>query len=358
MPRSACRPPLPPQRFHTLPIARSSDGRYSTDQPATDIADSILTNPWTAALVQDDADTPQLYCNSTALTRVGLGSWAPDEPSMQNCLQNARKDGPAPEGVAPEVQGARPTDGDSICSVSEAGSRGSRRSGQCTEAAASGDDSNCDSPGSVLDDGARSKAGGVARLTAGNLADQEHGSCSPHRTGLRHTDQLLSDPSSSGKQHQPMSVSDQDDSDTDGAAAQQNKATGVDHWAAAFTSKDGRQQPGAGPQAAAQHGRGTGSSGQGPAKQRGFTSWIGDFGHLDGPRFNKQQGMAWQSHMRSQRDQPNAQSEDEDDPEPTLQVCRRFHDITVEHCRHHMHEQHMHSPAHMCMFYADLHVPL
>jgi hypothetical protein len=324
LPRSACRPPLPPQRFHTLPIARSSDGRYSTDQPATDIADSILTNPWTAALVQDDADMPQLYCNSTALTRVGLGSWAPDEPSTQKCLQNTHKGGPAPEGVAPEVQGARPTGANAVCSISESGSRGSKHSGQCTEAWPDSDDSNAGSPGSVVGDGAQSQAGGSAGPIAGNLAGQEHGSCSPHKTGLRHTDRLLSDPSSSGTQRQPMSVSDQDDADTDRAAAQQIKVTGIDHWAAAFTSKNGRQQQGAGPQAAAQQGRGVSSSAQGPAKQRGFTSWIGDFGHLDGPRFSKQQGRAWQAQMRSRRDHPDAQSESEDDPEPMLQVCRHF----------------------------------
>ncbi len=297
---------------------------------------------------------PQLYCNSTALTRVGLGSWAPDEPSMQKCLQNAHKGGPAPEGAAPEVQGARPTEGGSICSMSESGSRGSRHSGQCTEAGPSGGDSNCDSPGSVVDDSARSQAGGSADPIAG----QEHGSCSPHKTRLRHTDQLLCDPSSSGEQHQAMSVSDQDDSDTDRAAAQQNKAAGVDHWAAAFTSKDGRQQQGAGPQAAAQQGRGGSSSGQGPAKQRGFTSWIGDFGHLDGPRFNKQQGRAWQAHIRSQPDQPDAQSQPEDDPEPTLQVCRAFIDITFKQCTCLMLEQHKHSPAARCTFYLEFHVPL
>ena len=301
---------------------------------------------------------PQLYCNSTALTRVGLGSWAPDEPSMQNCLQNARRGGPAPEGVVPEVQGARPTEGGSLCSMSESGSRGSRHSGQITEAGLSGDHSNCDSPGSVIDDCARSQAGGSARLTAGNVAGQEHGSCSPHRTGLRHTDQLQSDPSSSSEQHQPMSVSDQDDSDTDRAAAHQTEATGADHWAAAFTSKDGRQQPGAGPQAAAQQGRGGSSSGQGPAKQRGFTSWIGEFGHLDGPKFNKQQGRAWQAHMRSQRDQPDAQSESEDDPEPTLQVCRAIIDITFAQCRRHMHEHHKHSPAAISTFYIETHLRL
>ena len=264
---------------------------------------------------------------------------------MQNCLQNAHKGGPAPEGVAPEVQGARPTEGNTTCSMSEAGSRGSRHSGQFTEAGPNGDHSHCDSPGSVVDDGARSQAGGSAGPIAGSLAGQERGSCSRHKTGLRHTDQLLSDPSSSGDQHQSMSVSDQDDSDTDGAAAQQTKVTGIDHWAAAFTSKNGRQQQGAGPQAAAQQGRGVSSSGQVPAKQRGFTSWIGDFGHLDGPRFSKQQGRAWQAHMRSQRDQPDAQSEYEDDPEPTLQVCKAVLDITFEQCRQYMHEQHMHSPA-------------
>ncbi|KAL0033098.1 hypothetical protein WJX79_003109 [Trebouxia sp. C0005] len=312
------RPPPPPQRFHTLPIARSSDGRYSTDQPATDIADSILSNPWTAALVQDDADMPQLYCNSTALTRVGLGSWAPDQPSMQKCLQNAHKGSPAPEGVAPEVQGARPTEGSAICSVSESGSRGSKHSGRCTKAGSDGDDCNADSPGSVLGNGTE-QAGGTDGCNAGSLARQEHGSCSLHKTGLRHTDQLLSDPSSSGTQHQPMSVSNQDDSDTDRVAAQQTKITGVDHWAAAFTSKTGRQQQGAGPQAAAQPGRGDSSSGQGPVKQRVFTSWIGDFGHLDGLRFSKQQGREWQAQMRSQRDQPDAQSESEADPEPMLQ---------------------------------------
>ncbi|KAL0018426.1 hypothetical protein WJX77_003086 [Trebouxia sp. C0004] len=310
------RPPPPPQRFHTLPIARSSDGQYNTDQPATDIADSILTNPWTAALVQDDADMPQLYCNSTALARVGLGSWAPDEPSTQKCLQNTHKGGPAPEGVAPEVQGARPTEGNSICSISKSGSRASRHSGRCTEAGPDGDESNAVNSGSVIGDGAKSQAGGSAGPIAGSLAGPEHGSRSPHKTGL--TYQLLSDPSSSGEQRQPMSMSDQDYSDTDRCAAQQTKVTGIDHWAAAFTSKNGTQQQGADPQAAAQHRRGVSSSGQGPAKQRGFTSWLGDFGHLDGPRFNKQQGRAWQAQMRSQQDQPDAQSESED-PEPMLQ---------------------------------------
>ena len=279
---------------------------------------------------------PQLYCNSTALTRVGLGGWAPDQPSMQNCLQNAPNGGPAPEGVALEVQGARPTEGSAVCSMSECGSRGSKHSEQCTEAGLSGDHSNCDSPGSVVDDGARSQAGGSAGPIAGDLAGQEHDSCSPHKTGLRHTDQLLSDPSSSGKQHEPMFVSGQDQSETDRAAAQQTKVLGTDHWAAAFTSKDGQQQQGAGPQAAAQQGRG-GSSCRQPAKQRGFTSWIGDFGHLDGPRFNKQQGRAWQAQMRSQRDQPDAQSEHEDDAEPMLQVCRAFLDITFEQCRRKLH---------------------
>ena len=45
---------------------------------------------------------------------------------------------------------------------------------------------------------------------------------------------------------------------------------------------------------------------QGSARHRGYANWLGDFGHLDGPKFSKQASKAWQAHMHELRDHPSA----------------------------------------------------
>ena len=101
---ATCRQPASIKRFLAQPASRPVKAHYATDEPAADIADSLLSNRWTAALVQKDSAAPELYCNSTALTRVGLGSWAPDaepdsahqqdmHPSCSQCADEETQQG-------------------------------------------------------------------------------------------------------------------------------------------------------------------------------------------------------------------------------------------------------------------------
>lgn len=321
-----CRQPPAPQRFQTLPGARSKEGRYSTDQPATDIADSILTNPWTAALVQDDSVGPQLYCNSTALTRIGLGSWAPDEAAYQKSPghgQDARiasvdsRDGTA---VDLQKQAAKVPEND-VCSESssEHSMHSSGTGSDCGSNRASGSaDNQADGETGPQQDGyATDDTGHQHEAVTADSTSGAH----PNKLQSKHT--AAPQPKSFNPDHcpQPSCTGDAcngSSSHTNGAPVQPAASAGTEHWSAAFTSKHGRQQQGSGPHAAASGIACTEGSGQAGTKPRDYTSWIGDFGHLSGPRFTKQLGIAWQAHMRDQRDQPAVP---QDDGELVTQVC-------------------------------------
>lgn len=148
--------------------------------------------------------------------------------------------------------------------------------------------------------------------------------CSPDTANARHSIQLKASMSRCPmpeQTHKPVSMPGaltEGCSNADGAAMQQTVSASVD-WAAAFTSKQGTQTQGLG--LAATGVDSASSIREGTAKQRGYMSWIGDFGHLDGPRFTKQQGRAWQSYMRNQRHQPGDADVPEDSSQLLSQVC-------------------------------------
>lgn len=355
------RGPPVTQRFHSTPGQRVSQNRYATDQPPADIADSILTNPWTAALVQWDSDRPQLYCNSAALTRVGLGSWAPEAAARPQGLQASPQD-KCPS--AAEKTGSQGTikgrasqgiteDADSQDNIENTASRSTAAS-SCSEVhgsqtAAEPDGHSADSMPAKLSVPAghspvyayiRKPAGNGERRPCSEGEKQPSYSCSsmqgddgcqvrkgshlpgrpspskggpPHPgngacQGIEAVQQHEGSPSgaASGAQQACLHPTSSDSSraDRQGCNAAQAQSTSNADWAAAFTGRCGKQNDGAGHCTAATRCDAGADKRTGSAKQRGFTSWIGNFGHLDGPRFTKQQGKAWQTYMRSQKDQP------------------------------------------------------
>lgn len=48
---------------------------------------------------------------------------------------------------------------------------------------------------------------------------------------------------------------------------------------------------------------------QGCQRKQHYTSWTGDYGHLDSPRFTKHRGTAWQAELPSRRDCPHNEPE-------------------------------------------------
>lgn len=326
---AACRHPPAPQKFHSTPRQRSTQGQYRTEQPPADIADSILTNPWTAALMQGDCDRPQLYSNSLALTRIGIGSWAAGpahahahaasqpslqaQPQSQQAPENSVTADPSSSDTAaaslhssqeedehrlesgPDKQGT-----DSCSSVGEdgAGSVGgdSRSHDDCNHRHMP---STQDKPQAWRQDQSR-RAGPMQRSASSAASDSQQADARSDSS----SDKASSGKARSGNGRSDWGCSNKASSDRrSSAAASGGNAQPTRHtdWAADFTSKHGEQAQGLQQHAAAAKSEEVKVAG---GRQRGFTSWIGDFGHLEGPRFNKQQGRAWQAHMHSQREQP------------------------------------------------------
>lgn len=320
---AACRHLPAPQRFPSVAGQRSSQGQYRTEQPPADIADSILTNPWTAALMQGDSDRPQLYSNSLALSRIGIGSWAPGpadahavpQPSLQAHSQsqqvpeNSVKAGlSSSESVAASLHGSQEEDEhklesdpdkqdtDSCSSVSEdgAGSVGGDRQHDHdhTQVRHAPDDCRAWQQD-------QSKPAGPMQPSASSAAsDSQHpdassdkGSSDKPRSDEGSSDRGCSDNASSGRGSSPTA---------NVANAPHAQPACHNSWAAAFTNPHGEQAQGLWQHGAPKSEEDINKGG----RQRGFAGWIGDFGHLEGPRFNKQQGRAGQAHMRSPRDQP------------------------------------------------------
>lgn len=333
------------QKLQSTPGQRSSEGHYRTEQPPADIADSILINPWTAALMQGDAAIPQLYSNSLALTRLGLGSWAPGpddadfvpKPSLQAfsnpqpaperdtaTLCSAETDAASTHGAHEHHDHDEHHDGDSDREPTDSCSDMSREDAGPADHNRQSDDDVCHNrPGAAQAGQHQSKPGGAVQLSpASSVSGSQHAAAQISSSSDRG-----SNPTASGAD----------------APQAQVPASHTD-WAAAFTNKQGEQAAGLGQHGAAAKGeddKGAESrthfsrgniqgmispclkpqythgqlwlqpvSGAGLARVlRGYTSWLGDFGHLEGPRFSKQQGKAWQAHMRSQRDQPANLSE-------------------------------------------------
>ena len=352
------RGPPVPQRFPSTAGQRSSQNQYPTDQPPADIADSILTNPWTAALVQGDSDRPQLYCNSTALTRVGLGSWAPEAAAQPQGSQGSPEDqhrsaagktagqgnteDTASQGTTEDIASQGTTEDTASQSSAESGSgevhdyqKPAERDGCRSE----GTPAKLPVPGEYSPGAASRKPADHDKHSPSSAREQQSShSCSsmqangcqgrdgsrprghakrapPHpghgaRQGIEAVEQHQASPSTtaSGAQHAGLQTSSSDrvssHADAHGGSAAQAQHTSNADWAAAFTSRCGKQSDGAGQFTAAPSCNAGADTGTCSAKHRGFASWIGDFGHLEGPRFSKQQGKTWQAHMRSQKDQP------------------------------------------------------
>lgn len=357
---AACRRPPVPQRFHGMPGQRSSEGQYRTEQPPADIADSILSNPWTAALMQGDADRPQLYANSLALTRIGIGSWAPEPAHAQAgpklSSQGHHQPQPTPDTDVTADFSSSETDTASLHS-----SHGedelrldAEADRQATDSCSSGREDGAGSAGDDMHSGdsrdhrqGRSDSTGqqqdrvkpadpVLHSKPNVAAGSQHADASTSSSERDSSDRadspaLQSEPDaasgglsadalpssadqgssdgatlsperdSSNKGRSDKGNSDRGSSPTasDASAARAQPARYIDR-AVAFTNRHGEQTRGLQQNSAAPNSEESNVKGG----RRGFASWIGDFGHLEGPRFNKQQGRAWQAHMRSQRDQP------------------------------------------------------
>lgn len=330
---AACRHLPAPQKLHGIPGQRSSQSQYRTEQPPADIADSILTNPWTAALMQGDSDKPQLYSNSLALTRIGIGSWAagpadahavpppslPAHTQSQQVLENSVKaDLSSSEAAAASLGGAQEKDEhrlesdlvkqatDSCSSLSEdgAGSVGGDRHSDLDHDRRQVHTAQDDRTAWPQD---RSKPSGPMQSSAPSAAsDSQHADARTSSSDKGNSDRASSDKDSSGRgcydkagSHSSSSLAA---SDTHSPHAQPACHIG---WADAFTKNHGEQAQGLPQHHAAPKSDELKVTGGRP---KGFASWIGEFGHLEGPRFNKQQGRTWQAQMRSQRDRPPSAS--------------------------------------------------
>ena len=321
----ACRHPPAPQKFRSTPGQRSNQGQYRTEQPPADIADSILTNPWTAALMQGDSDRPQLVSNNLALTRIGIGSWAASpadahahaapQPSLrahpqsqQDSDNSVKADLSSSETAAASLHGSQEEDEHRLeCRPGKQGTDSCSSASEDGAGSVGGDshshhDHNhrqVHSAHWAWQQGQSERAGPMQHLASSAESDSQ-------QTDVRTSS---SDKSSSGKVRSDKGRSDwgcsnkaSSDRGSSPAASGANAQPACHtDWAAQFTSKHGEQAQGLRQHDAAPKDEEDKVTG---GRQRGFTSWIGDFGHLEGPRFNKQQGRAWQVHMRSQRDQP------------------------------------------------------
>lgn len=185
--------------------------------------------------MQADADRPQLYSNSLALTRVGLGSWAPGtndagavpKPSLQAHSQSQ----PGPERDTP-----------TLCSVE-------------TAAASSqgADDAECDKePQDTCSSISRDDTG-----SSDHTRDSDR-SVSQSKLGTAQEEQQYQSKPAVPVQHSPASaVSDTQHTDAEicgldrgptasGADAPHDQPTCRTDWASAFTSKHGAKAGGLG----------------------------------------------------------------------------------------------------------------
>lgn len=347
-----------------MPGQRSSEGQYRTEQPPADIADNILSNPWTAALMQGDADRPQLYANSLALTRIGIGSWAPEpahaHASPQPNSQTLPPPQPIPEKDATANLSLSETDTASLhsshgeddrkldagcdrqatdscssehscsrmhvtgagCDMHSGDSNDHRqgRSGNTgqqqdrvkpadpvlhSKPSAAAASQHADARTSSSDEGSSDKANSPAlHSEPKNASARPYADATPNSADLGSSDGANSVPErgSSNNGRWGTGSSDRGSSPTAcGANAPCAQPCRYIDKAIAFTDRHSEQTEGLQQSIAAPNSEGSNVKG---GRHRGFASWIGDFGHLEGPRFNKQQGRAWQAHMCSQRDQP------------------------------------------------------
>lgn len=237
---TACRHPPVSQKLQSTPGQRSSEGHYKTEQPPADIADSIFINPWTAALMQGDAATPPLYSNSLALTRIGLGSWAPgpDDADVvpKPSLQARSSSQPAPE-----------RDTATLCAA------------ETDTASTHGADEHHDERHDGNSDGEPTDScSGMSREDAGPVDHSRHSGddVSQNRLGAAQEGQHQSKPAgavqrspasaASGSQHAGAQTSSRSDSGSNSADAPHAQPSCHADWAAAFTSQQGKQAAGLG----------------------------------------------------------------------------------------------------------------
>ena len=278
-----CRQKAAPQTFLDTPGRRSLQGRYITEQPATDIADSLMTNPWTAALVHDSSDGQQLYDKGSALTRAGLGSW--DEPHWSGRHPTAEQaaqeeDDPAAPCCSDHEHPCGPDEQDDACSSHSEGVE-PRLSSHAEQAqgACSSEGSEADQPSQGGHEPSRGTGGPPCPASASRLS----------RTGSE------SASAGSEKWH--------DCGDT------KQRAAPISAKAEDCVDKQKDDQPVTAPAAChglkgQQHISKQSDQKQQPQRQKDFSSWTGDYGHLDSPRITAAHSHAWQAELRDRRDCP------------------------------------------------------
>lgn len=360
-----------------MPGHRSLQGRYVTEQPATDIADSLMSNPWTAALVCDSSDRPDLYGKAAALTRAGLSAWegpnlspsrsaaegeeaqvksgqhGTEAPSSsgQHCMEPLMR----PDQHYTEVQDAafvsqhgfaRPTSqhqlkaGVAACTADDSWPTQQETN---PEPDAPGPDHDYTDSRKAADPLHEFPPDAVARLKTTvepvdlNAADasmwasgQAGGtglkqSASPAASGTtehsnHHATALHSivSPGTAGAQKQAATVADSpmpvwSASATLSPAAAADAAGVLTHQHQPLEqsvhgqcaqqlagSQHAQQQHGS--QHAQQQGSQKPRPGQQSKLQQRFTSWTGDYGHLDSPRFTRDRSIAWQAALQHRRD--------------------------------------------------------
>ena len=325
-------------------------GRYATDQPATDIADSLLTNPWTAALVSGRSDSPECYDKGPALARAGLSTWErapalqPGTPAAEAACDNGCSivhcsiHGHGTDGArqlhAELDSQQRSGSYDAACASDDG--MGQQMAGQAQEQAgvrqswAELHDNSCTSFCEKLSATAVQDAGSglvstvqpnTSSTTAGtnNLAESHTAASSPRQTGLTNAcDQ---------PEHEKQTAAVCGDSvRPKGAGVERGPAT-----SAAVTSPS-PMSPAAVPAAPAAAGCSGGHNqalynlsqpgqdqdaeqqpepkqqGQQIKQQQRYTSWTGNYGHLDSPRFTRSRSTAWQAELHNRRDCPGNES--------------------------------------------------
>lgn len=280
-----------PQHFLDTAGRRSLQGRYAIEQPATDIADSLMTNPWTAALVSGSTIEQDVYDKGSALTRAGLGTW--DEPYWCSKSHAAGKAAEQPDQAAaaacdlgqdnhrePDAQYA-------ACTPLDTGTDNGRPqqaqdAGNCKEQASSG-------TGEVTCHQSGDRPGHLGNTFAGSE------SCSSSQEAEEPTEPL---------------------------------AAKADDRAAGLAGSHGNSQP-VSPETApaALHGSNSQQQAakqqdvtQNPQQLKDFSSWIGDYGHLDLPRFTAARSHAWQAELHNRRDCPVQAADMQDKVDSPAQV--------------------------------------
>lgn len=319
-----CRQPIKPQKFLESPGRRSPHGRYVTEQPATTIAESLMTNPWTAALVSDSTDRPELYNKGSALTRAGLSTWetansgnnilAAVSVAQPRCTAQDNLGSchavftPAEQGAG--CQSPRQAEqqfhtmtnespalhdcGDSIDSAQQC----------CSSAASSTAEEVCASSHHRADAG-RSARNSVAPDDGTTYASPRQGNSMPASPGSACEDHMIQQwvdgigqragamdrlaapltRESSPSQTIPTVIAP--------AAAVVNDGPPHQH-SVMHESVAGQQQTQQQQSRQPKHDH----------KPR-YTSWTGDYGHLNSPRFTRDRSTAWQADLRNRRDCPD-----------------------------------------------------